>query len=383
MTTAPDILIVTDPRFAGGTTTAVLADAEAFLALGARIGLMPVHSAYLDDMGEAPNPAITELLDRDGVDHIPAEGTIRVKTAFLHHPMIFFHGTRERVRIDADRTVLVAHHVPFRGDGSLEYDPLQTTRQIRRDFGVKPLWAPISGLCRRQLASFQPLIRLTAEDWINIFDTENWQPKRQIFEGPDLVIGRHGRVDLLKWPETAEKIAACLPTGPDRRIRVMGCPVEDLCAVGADMSDWEVVPFGAEPVDLFLDSLDVFSYFHHPRWVETFGRTVAEAALMGRLCVLEPALEATFGEIALYCQPDEVGGLLDRMQASPDEARALGAKAREMALARYSQASVEGRMQRLQADCGQTARANPAVPALRTAWKLAGLHRRRSQGRTG
>ena len=47
----------------------------------------------------------------------------------------------ERVRIDADRTVLVAHHVPFRGDGSLEYDPLQTIRQIRRDFGVKPLWA--------------------------------------------------------------------------------------------------------------------------------------------------------------------------------------------------------------------------------------------------
>lgn len=381
--TAADILVVTDPRFAGGTTSAVLADVEAFLALGARVGLMCVHSAYLDDMGETPNPLIAELLDREGVEKVPADGTVRAGTVFLHHPMVFFHGTRERAGISADRTVLVTHHVPFRGDGSLEYDPMRTARRIWRDFRTKPLWAPISGLCRRQLASFQPLIRLTTEDWTNIFDAERWQPARAIFEGSELVIGRHGRVDPLKWPETAGKIDACLPGGRGRRIRVMGCPVEDLRALGTDMSGWEIVPFGAEPVDRFLDGLDVFSYFHHPRWVETFGRTVAEAALMGRFCVLDPGLEATFGDIAVYCQPAEVSALLDRMQAAPEDARALGDRARTLALARYGRDSIAGRLARLRVDPGQRMRIKPSVPVLRTARKLAGLYRRRAHGGPG
>ena len=334
-------------------------------------------------MGDAPNPQIVELLDRDGVVPVPATGTARADIAFLHHPMVFFHGTRERVRIKTERTVLVTHHVPFRGDGSLEYDPLKTQRRIRRDFGTTPLWAPISGICRRQLASFQPLIRLTSEDWTNIFDLAQWAPTRQIFETPDLVVGRHGRADVLKWPETAGRISASLPAGPGVQVRVMGCPVEDLQALGTDMSSWDMVPFGAEPVARFLDSLDVFSYFHHPRWVETFGRTVAEAAMMGRLCILEPGLEATFGEIGLYCAPSDVAALLARMRDDPDAARAQGAKAREMACARYGREVVAGRMARLRTDNGQRARKDPAVPALSTARKLVGLYRRRARGMHG
>lgn len=383
MTGRVDILLVTDPRFAGGTTSAVVADAEAFLALGARVGIMCVHSAYLADMGEAPDPRITALLDHDGITQVPVGGHVRAGTAFLHHPMVFFHGTAERVRIEAGQSVLVTHHVPFRGDGTVQYDPMRVQRRIRRDFGISPLWAPISGLCRRQLASFQPLIRLTGEDWYNIFDTSDWQSERAIFEGEDLVIGRHGRPDPLKWPGTAGEIAASLPSGPGRRIRVLGCPVDDLRALGADMSGWEVLAFGTEPVDRFLDSLDVFAYFHHPMWVETFGRTVAEAALMARLCILQPELEATFGEMALYCRPDEVDALVERMRDRPEEARAIGARARELALSRYGLETVQGRLARLQADPGHRTRTTPSVPVLSTARKLAGFYRRRARGMHG
>lgn len=391
-TLMPDILMVADPRFAGGTSSALVADTEAFLALGAQVGLMFVHSGYLNDAVDRPNPAVLALLDRPGVTAITPTGTIRAGTAFLHHPMVFFHGIREQVSLDVDRAVLVTHHAPFRGDGSLEYDPLMTTHRIGKALGINPLWAPISGLCRHQLKSFAPLIRLTGEDWINIFDTADWVPEREIFSTPRLTIGRHGRVDPLKWPETAEGIAHSLPPNlppapeadasyTSHRIRVMGCPVDDLQALGADMSAWEILPFGAEPVARFLDSLDVFSYFHHPLWVETFGRTVAEAALMGRVCLLDPLFRPTFGDMALYCPRAEVGARLAELQANPDAARAQGARARNVALEQLSIASVEGRWHRLQNDPGTSSRAGGvAHPPLHTARKLLGLHRRRARG---
>jgi len=381
MSALHDVLLVGDPRFSGGTSTALIADAEAFLALGATVGLVFVTSGFLGK-DDQPNPAVLALAERDGVTMVPSDGIVRAGMAFLHHPLVFFHGIAERLHIQADRAVLVAHHAPFRGDGSLEYDPVGTTRKIRQALGVTPLWAPISGLCRTQLASFAPLIRLTSEDWINTFDTGDWTPQREIFSGPDLVIGRHGRVDFLKWPETAPEIDACLPTGAGRCVRVMGCPEDHLREIGTDMSAWEVVPYGTEPVPAFLDSLDVFSYFHHPLWVETFGRTVAEAALMGRVLVLDPALEPTFGNIAFYPRPAEVPDLIDRLAEDPTGTRAHGAKARETALARYSSTSVATRWQTLKSDQGSTARIG-ARPVLTTLRKTAGLYRRRARSENG
>ncbi|MEO1468938.1 MAG: glycosyltransferase family 1 protein, partial [Pseudomonadota bacterium] len=209
MSTAPDILMVADPRFAGGTSSALIADVEAFVAAGASVGLMPVRSAFLDDMGEAWHPGVRALLDHATVREI-APGAVTAGTAFLHHPAIFYRGTRERAAISARQSVLVAHQTPFRGDGSIEYDPVATTRQIRRAFGTRPLWAPISGVCRAQLACFAPLIRLTGEDWYNVFDTDAWVAGRAALSDDTITIGRHGRPDRLKWPATQASVSKTL-----------------------------------------------------------------------------------------------------------------------------------------------------------------------------
>lgn len=371
-----DILLVADIRFAGGTSSALIADAEAFRTLGARIAILPVRSRFLSDEDDRPNPAVEALFDLDGIERVAPGAPIRAETAFLHHPLVFFHGIEERAAIDATRAVLVAHQTPFRGDGSLEYDPLLTQRRIRKALDLRPLWAPISGLCRRQLESFAPLIRLTGEDWFNMFDPADWRPRRAPFSDPGVVIGRHGRDDPLKWPASAREIAESLPAGPDRRIRVMGCPEDALAALGADISGWEVVPFGGEPVAAFLDGLDVFSYHHHPRWIETFGRTVAEAALMGRVCIVDPALAPTFGDIAITASPAEVDAVVARLAADPAAAKAEGDRARAIAVDRYGRASVGERLARLRADQGVVARTRPSSPPLNALRKMIGLHRR-------
>lgn len=376
-----DVLCVADPRFAGGTTAALVADVEAFSASGRRIGLMFVTSGFLREGVDKPNPAALALLDLPGVERVSPTGEIAAETAFLHHPLVFFHGVEEKAAIRAGRAALVAHQAPFRGDGSLEYDPFATGRRIRRSFGLTPLWAPISGLCRRQLESFAPLIRLTSEDWSNAFETDDWAPKREIFSDPETTIGRHGRGDPLKWPATAAQIAASLPAGPGRRIRVMGCPTGALEGLGADLSGWEILPFGAEPVRDFLDRLDIFSYHHHPRWTETFGRTVAEAVLMGRLAIVDPALAPSFPDVALAARPSETPDLIARLSGDRNAARRAAAAARELALARYGTETVLARLSRLANDDGTVARAAPSASPLTAARKLAGLHRRRAAGR--
>ena len=383
MTQTFDILVVADCRFAGGTTAALVNDVQAFSRMGAKVGLLFVRSSYLDDSRDPPNPKALELLDLPGVVALKDGDTAQAPVAFLHHPLVFFRGIEERATLSARHSVVVTHHTPFRADGSLEYDPVITARRVRQALNLSPWFAPVSGVIRTQLESFAPLIRLSSEDWPNVFDTEAWQSKRPILTGPDLVIGRHGRADALKWPGTAAEINAALPAGPDTKVRVLGCPQDDLRARGADLSGWEVLEFGAEtPID-FLNSLDVFVYHYHPNWVEAFGRTIAEAALCGRPCLLDPRLRATFGDIADYCHPPEVRAALDRLRQDPKATRARAARGQKLARDMYSQSSVAGRLQRLKTDHGQIARNSPHAQPLTVLRKMAGLYRRRATGADG
>ncbi|AJE47787.1 glycosyltransferase family 1 protein [Celeribacter indicus] len=347
-----DILLVSDPRFTGGTSAALLADVAAFRALDLRVGLMAVDSGFFARSGEPPNPAVLALFDA-GVVPVPDGQSVRAQSAFFHHPMAFRAGLREGLDLRAGTAVLVAHHPCFRGDGSLEYNPVGTAGVIRRQFGVTPVFAPVSGVVRQQLASFAPLIRLTAENWINVFDVESWTPRRPVFSDAVPVVGRHGRPDALKWPDRPEDVVAPLTPGPDWRTRLMGVPERDLAALGVDLTPFEVVGFGEEPVPQFLDSLDVFAFFHHARWVEAFGRTVAEAMLMARPCVLDRRMQPTFGPLAYYCRPAEAPALMERLRAAPLATRARAERVREVVRLRYSAASVAGRLARLEAGRGR------------------------------
>ena len=374
-----DILVVTDPRFSGGTAASLVSDVEVFVRLGARVGLLCIESGFFKAAPDRPNTRILALLDLPGV--VRVDGPVSAGIAFLHHPLAFFHGVRNPVEIQSSHAVLVTHHPPFRGDGSLEYDPLKTTRRIRRDFGCAVLWAPVSGLIRAQLRSFSPFLRMTRDDWVNTFDGDAWQPRHPVFSGGRAVVGRHGRSDILKWPERPDDVLAPLSPGPGWRTRVMGCPPELQEKLGSGAQNWELVPFNGESVPDFLESLDAFVYFHHARWVEAFGRTVAEAILMERPCILDPHLAPTFGELGYFCQPQEAPDLLRRLREDPAGTRSRASAARREAIRQYDTAKIESRLERLYADPGTRSRLGPKTASVPVALrKLAGLARRRVAG---
>src|SRR6056297_1669442 len=148
-----DCLVVADARFSGGSTTALATDVTAMSDLGMRIGLLFVRSAYLDDSRDPPNPKALALADLPGVTRLSSGCQAHAKLAFLHHPLVFARGIEERAKLSADRAVMVAHHLPFRPDGSMEYAPTEAIRRARASLGLSPWIAPVSGLVRAQMAA--------------------------------------------------------------------------------------------------------------------------------------------------------------------------------------------------------------------------------------
>lgn len=376
-----DVTVVTDPRFMGGTAQALLSDVEAFLAAGLRVGIVLFRSGRFFRPGDLENPDLLALRDRLNVTVSPR----RTGALFMHNPQIF--GAPQLVARESPldlpqshRQFVVAHHPPFLGDGALCYDPVSTTSALARLMprGAPSIeWLPVSGLVRRQLRSFLPFLRLHPNDWPNAFDVARWGARRAKLSGPEIVIGRHGRAHPDKWPDTARDIAASLPSGPRTRVRVLGADPAYLQSRGVDVSEWEVLPFGATSPDSFLDGLDLFSYFHASQWREAFGRTVAEAMLMQVPCLLDKELRPTFGPHALYPAPAEVPALIDAIRTDPAAHLARATEAATWCRQSFDSARIKTRLDAVLSVRAVRRRVSPVDSSpLTTLRKWAGFHRR-------
>lgn len=380
MTMIFDALIFTDPRFSGGTSAAVAADVRAMSEAGLNIGLGLVESVGFFQASDTENETILALSDLPGVTRIeldPAK-SLRCAIAFFHHPSVFENPVVTGISVQATRSLLVAHQPLFLGDGALAFDPFRVQRNVQQQFGQSLLWAPVSGICRQQFRAYAPLLRMTSEDWPNVFDVHAWSPRREKLNSDILTIGRHGRAHPDKWPATGDEVALSLPAGPKTRIRVMGADPAFLDQLGVDTSEWSILAFNEKPVADYLDALDVFSYHHSPLWVESFGRTIVEAMLMGVRCVLSPTLKPTFGPHALYGSPAEVPAILDHIRSNLESERAAALQARAHCIKAYSTQSVVNRFESLKTDPGTGTRSpQPTISPLIAAKKLVGFRRRR------
>ncbi|CAN0606612.1 unnamed protein product, partial [Ectocarpus sp. 12 AP-2014] len=62
-----DTILLTDPRFMGGTSSAVIADVKAFSNAGLRVGLTLIRSSGFFRVSDEENPEIRALADLPGV----------------------------------------------------------------------------------------------------------------------------------------------------------------------------------------------------------------------------------------------------------------------------------------------------------------------------
>jgi glycosyltransferase involved in cell wall biosynthesis len=150
------------------------------------------------------------------------------------------------------------------------------------------------------------------------------------------VIGRHSRPSAQKWPIDPQVIETVYPVDGSATVKILGGadPVRDV--LGYVPTSWQVTPFGAIDPRQFLAQLDFFVYFHHPGWVEAFGRNILEAMASGLPAILPPHFRPLFGDAAIYAEPAEVPSVLRRLYADRIAYEEVLARAASFVRARFS-----------------------------------------------
>jgi hypothetical protein len=193
-------------------------------------------------------------------------------------------------------------------------------------------------------------IELSPKDWHNIIDLKGWSrgARRRSRDGR-LRIGRHSRDHWHKWPASREDILTAYPVRDDIEVHVLGgatCPAE---IIGGVPGNWTVHEFGSLHPKEFLADIDIFVYFAHPDWVESFGRTIIEAMAVGVPVILPEIYRRVFAEAALYATPQTAVGIACNLHADPAAYDAQVEKARRY-VARHH--SYEMHLERVQSILG-------------------------------
>ncbi|WP_139827872.1 glycosyltransferase [Nesterenkonia sp. PF2B19] len=327
-----DVVILSDFRLPGGTTSSIAEEVRAQSEAGISTAL--VHAA--GSITNYPNPwstHIQRILDLPGVRIASSRDRLHAKVLIIRHPTVIYSTRASFEGLTADHVIIVVNHAAVDAADVWHYPVEATDARVRRLFGVDPVWAPIGPVVRQTVLDQTTRVPLRETDWVNIFRTSGEVRRRAGFIGEKPVIGRHSRPQPGKWPATGKDILQAYPDSPDYQVEILGGAQVAEHKLGYVPSRWHVIEFGGEEPGHFLERLDFWVYMHHPDLKEAFGRAAMEALAAGCVAIMPPYLEELFGDAALYATPREVQGIVDEFRADREKFLAQSARAQDFALA--------------------------------------------------
>jgi UDP:flavonoid glycosyltransferase YjiC (YdhE family) len=340
-----DVLMLSDLRFPGGTSHSVAEEIAAQAQVGWSTGLVHMNGPLLSRV-KPVNALVRKQIRRGWATLFLGGGPIRAKVVVVRHPAVLESAADQLPPIETQHTVLVANAPPTDIDGYRHYRPALVDRIARERFGVAPIWAPIGPLVREAVAPEIPE-GLREQDWVNIIDVDAWHTDRSWWQSDRPVIGRHSRSSPQKWPTDPKIIEAAYAVDGSAIVRILGGadPVRDV--LGYVPESWQVMPFGAVDPREFLAQLDFFVYYHHPAWVEAFGRNILEAMASGLPAILPQHFRRLFGDSAIYAEPADVPSLVSRLYSDRPAYEEIVARAESSVRARFSYEAHQHRLSEL------------------------------------
>jgi hypothetical protein len=363
-----DVLDVSDLRFSGGTSHSIAEEIRAQAEAGWTTGLVHLNGSLVA-RACAVNPSIRAQVSAGRARLLVGREPVAAKIVVVRHPAVL-EAADQLPPIAAEHLVIVVNAAPQDIDGFEHYRPEVVHAKASEHFGIEPVWAPIGPLVRNSVAHRVPAGTLRAEDWVNIIDVTDWWTPRVEWRADRPVIGRHSRDSPQKWPRDPEILRAVYPTDGTFLVRVLGGASAAEDVIGPLPPSWQVLPFGAKPPRDFLASLDFFVYYHDPRWVEAFGRTILEAMASGVPAILPPHFEPVFGAAASYAEPTEVASLVHRLRGDRESYQTLISRAEEHTRDRFGHEAHRHRIAELigpPAEAQTRSPRRPTAPAPRPA----------------
>lgn len=332
----PRIAYVLDPRFPGGTSSAVAAE----LAVVSRIGAVTVH-AFSSAMfrGQDAAPQLQDLLLRLDITMIWDSPEIAADIVIFHNPSCLRFQDRFEAKIIARHFIVVAHENFLRPGGAEAFDVAKCMRQLEASsFAIKRTLAPISAWNRSTIADWiaskgkLDAWRILDVDWFNICAFPNEMP----VSTPSDRRGRLSRPGLEKFPQR-DVMDMCFPPHADANV-ILGA--DAFIADDSSPAHWTLIPFRGLQVSRFFDMIDFMVYYTAPTFRESFGRVMAEAVAAGKIVISDPETSRIFGGAVRGAAPEEVEQIIQDYIKSPDLYQADVRTAQEK-LERFSPRSFE------------------------------------------
>jgi UDP:flavonoid glycosyltransferase YjiC (YdhE family) len=347
-----DIVLLGDFRLFGGTTTSAADEVRTLHTAGYRIGLVQVNSHITGRM-RPPLPEIQRLLEEGHATLLGPEDRVHARLLVVHNARILEQPAQLFPEIVAERKAIVVHRAPLDGRGGVIFDCHAVHAIATSLFGDGFCWLPISPVCRDNMLRTGFDLPLGDEDWTNIVFAADWagvagNGERRVPRSDRPIIGRHSRPELEKYPDTRSQVLTVYPADPGLDIRMLGVDHRLVDLLGGRLPDnWTTWSFNQITPQELLRQIDHYVYFHHSEWFETFGRNIAEAISSGAVVYLPHYLEPTFGEAALYADPDEVVEKVRRLHADRRGFARQSRQGRQLIAERYGPRSFTRMIERL------------------------------------
>nr|MBP6735913.1 glycosyltransferase [Paracoccaceae bacterium] len=339
------VIIASEFRLLGGNSHSNAQELISQKRAGIRSAIMQMYRYDVEKNLDRPiQPEVWNEVDGKTVDLLAYGEHATCDLLIVRYPPVLYRRNRFMPQVTPREIKVIINQPPmsdYTSQGIVRYELADCAENIRHYFGKDATWHPIGPLVRDALhehhADTLHHINLSDEDWNNIIDIAGWHrgPRRR---GPQdrLRIGRHSRDHEHKWPDTREDVLAAYPAADDVEVHVLGGASAPAALIGAVPGNWVVHEFGSRHPRDFLADIDVFVYFAHPDWVESFGRTIIEAMAVGVPVILPEIYRPLFGDAALYATTQTAVDMARKLHADSAAYDAQVARALESVRSRFS-----------------------------------------------
>lgn len=341
-----DVVFATDFRFPGGTSSLTLAEVRASARAGLRVGVMQLDSP-LNKATDQISDRLFEALELPQVEIVGLRDVADVSLLVVRHPSVatFLDATDSKLTVG--RCVLIVNNPPvLHGGKGMVFDLQACVDNLDRLFSLRTTVVAESqltrGLCRGLIAA----PRLANETWPGLVEID---PKPTACPIPgSAVLGRHSRDHELKWPTRERDFNSVYKSENGNFRTVILGGIQSLNSkYGKNVETGITVhPFGSLNVGDFLEELHFWAYFHDDSLTESFGMATAEAMAAGKVVILPPYMETTFGAGAVYGQPQDVSAIVAKYTAQPELFAQQSKLAQETALREFSPSALLTRIDR-------------------------------------
>ncbi|MCZ0703687.1 glycosyltransferase involved in cell wall biosynthesis [Natronobacillus azotifigens] len=340
-----DVIIASDFRLDGGSTLSSLEEIKAQKKAGLKTGLIQM-ARYDYPEKKKINSKIREEIDGEHVQIIVFGEKVKCDLLVLRYPPILQEYQRYIPKVKAKTSIIIINQTPmsdYSKSGEVRYNIDRCMVNYNLLFNEKPKWYPIGPLVRDALYNHHmkqiEQIELSNDDWLNIIDINEWSSieySRKKTSNGNIRIGRHSRDKGEKWPGKKDKLLKVYPEDKNIDVRILGGAKTPQKIIGYIPDNWTVYQFDEISSLEFLQTIDIFVYFTHDDWVESFGRVIIEAMATKIPVILPPQYKPLFEDSVLYATEDTVYSEVKKIMTNKKYYDQLASNAYECVKKRFS-----------------------------------------------